>query len=235
MSGIRNTLEYLPRYLTDFGSLALRPKRFIANRNPKADDTYHGSLVFLGVSVFLFVVMTVPLRPTEVDFHLYLGGQIATSLLAVSLYAIALRLAWRLVGGKATVRSFFATYAYFFGVISIITTLFLLIGEGILKIFEPEIYAKIRSLQRETEQVLLPLETLRKIPGFIDSSIPAISVGILAAGYCVSGVWLLLAWGAFRQLNGSSKLRSFIAMMIMGPLGWVVAIVVSFVSQAIEP
>ena len=235
MGWIRIILEYLPKYLADFGSLVSGPKRFLAIRNPSADDTYHESLVFFASSVFLVVVITVPLRPTGEAFSLYLGRQIVTSLLAVSLYAIALRLAWRMVGGKATVRSFFVTYAYLFGVIGVIVTLFCLLGEGVFRVFEPDLYARVIQLQQETGKIVLPLDVRSEIPGYLDSSIPTVSFLLLVAGFLLSSVWSVFAWGAFRRLNGLSKLRSSIAMMIMGPLGWGTTAIVFFVSRALEP
>ena len=33
METIREALAYLPRYLTDFGSVLMGPKRFVAQRN----------------------------------------------------------------------------------------------------------------------------------------------------------------------------------------------------------
>ena len=236
---IREILIYLPRYLADFASLVVGPKRFMKNKNAsentRMEDTWRESLRFLAGSLILVVAMTAPLLPPGVNLWLYLGGQGVTWLLAVSLHAIALRLAWRIVGGQSTVRMFFVTYAYFFGVMSVISALFILLSEGVFKVFADKIYARVRELQRETEQIFLPRETLEQIPDFIGSSIPTISFLILIVGFLFITSWGILAWGAYRELNGLSKWRSFIALTIMVPLGWGIIAVLIFVSRAIQP
>jgi len=135
-----------------------------------------------------------------------------------------LRLAWRIVGGKATVRSFFVTYAYFFGVLIVIYTLFMLLGEGVFKVFEPELYARVieAKLNKQT------------IPDFSGSNIPWVSFGILVAGFIFVSVWGFVAWGAYRELNGLSKWRSFFAVMIAGVLSWPISAIVFFVGSAIS-
>ena len=119
---------YLPRYLADFGSLFLGPKRFIAQKNTRAKDTFGESLVFLVVSQFLTVVMTAPLARPGISLSVRLMASAVVALLGTALSAIALRFAWRLVGGRATVRSFFVTYAYFASVIAVVLTLILAPG-----------------------------------------------------------------------------------------------------------
>jgi hypothetical protein len=54
----------------------------------------------------------------------------------IALFSFVLRVAWRIVGGSATLRSFAVTYAYFAGVIGIISTVFLLLSIGIMRTFD---------------------------------------------------------------------------------------------------
>ena len=79
---------------------------------------------------------------------MHMGGQAVQFLIAVSLSAIALRLSWRIVGGKAPTRSFFVTYAYYFGVIIVLFVLVILLSEGIFKLFNPEQYREILEAKR---------------------------------------------------------------------------------------
>ncbi len=221
---IEKILAYLPQYLTNFGSLFVGPKRFIGQRNTAAEDSFGESLLFLGISLILVIIMTAPLLPPGKDLWTYVGANAVIYLLTVSLSAIALRLAWRVVGGKTTIRSFFVTYAYFFGVLIVIYTLFILLGEGVFKVFEPELYAKVIQAKLNKQE----------IPDVSGSTVFWVSFGILIMGWVFLSVWGLVAWGAYRELNGLSKWRSFFAFTIMSILGWLIAAIVFFVASAIK-
>jgi hypothetical protein len=221
---IEKILAYLPRYLTNFGSLFVGPKRFIGQRNTAAEDTFGESLLFLGISLVLVVIMTAPLLPPGKDLWTYVGAQAVTYLLAVSLAALALRLAWRIVGGKATIRSFFVTYAYFFGVIIVIYTLFLLLAEGVFKVLDPDLYAEVIEAKLNKQAR----------PDLSGSTIPMISFGIQLVGFVLLSGWGFVAWGAYRELNGLSKWRSFFASTIMGLLSCPIAAIVFFVASAVS-
>ena len=215
---------YLPRYLADFGSLFLGPKRFIAQKNTRAKDTFGESLVFLVVSQFLTVVMTAPLARPGISLSVRLMASAVVALLGTALSAIALRFAWRLVGGRATVRSFFVTYAYFASVIAVVLTLFLLLGEGVFKVLAPEIYAL----------VIYATVNGRPIPqeAFKDQIIVVAIVSIYVVGFLFVTVWSLVAWGAYRELNALGRVRSLLALMITGVFGWGIAAIAFFVQSA---
>lgn len=219
---IQKILSYLPQYLMDFGALFSGPKRFMAQKNTRAEDTFDQSLLFLGVSLVLVVVMTAPLLPPGGDLWTHVGASAVTYLLTVTLSAIALRLAWRLVGGRATVRSFFVTYAYFFGVMVVVFTFFALLGEGVFKVFAPELYGQVIEAKLQKQPM----------PDLSGSSLPLVTFLILVAGYVFISVWGFVAWGAYRELNRVSKGRSFLALMIMGVFSWAIGAIVFFVASA---
>jgi hypothetical protein len=221
---IEKIVAYLPQYLVDFGSLFSAPKRFIARKNTTAEETFGQSLLFLGVSIVLVVIMTAPLLPPGKDLWTYVGATAVTLLVGVSLSAIALRLAWHLVGGKATIRSFFVTYAYFSGPVIVVFTFFQLLGVGVFKVLAPELYTQVIEAQTNKQP----------LPDLSGSSVPLISFFILVAGLLFLSVWGLVAWGAYRELNGLGKWRSSVALLIMGPLGWAIAAVLFFVSSALR-
>jgi hypothetical protein len=203
----------------DLGLLISGPKKFMAQKNTRAEDIFIQSLIFLGVSIVLFVIMTAPLRPSGIDLWTYLAANAGASLLSVSLFAVALRVAWRLVGGKSPIGSFFVTYAYFFGTVIIILMPVLFLSEGVFKVLAPDLYA----------QVVHARLNKQPMPDLSGSSVPLIAFIILLAGFSLISVWGVIAWGAYRQLNSLSKWRSFIAFMIMGllslPIGSVAALV----------
>ena len=232
MEMIREALAYLPRYLTDFGSVLIGPKRFIAQRNAKAEETFRESLMFLFYSVVIVFLLTAPLLPPGINIWLHLAGQAPKVLLGVSLFAVALRVAWAVVGGKSTVRSFFVTYSYFTGAISVVLFLFLLVAQGVVRVFEPEMYVAVRKMAELgiVEQVWKLNELgygLR--PAAITASL------ILLAGLVTTGMWGLIGWGAYRKLNGLGRWRSFGAFMVFGLLTYVVLAIIYFIDEALQP
>lgn len=221
---IEKILKYLPNYLTDFAAVFGGPKRFIEQKNINADDTFHNALLFLAVSLVVVVLMTAPLLPPGKELWAYLVAQAVTTLVAVSLFALALRLSWRVVGGRATFRSFFVTYAYYFGVIFVLLTLWLLLGSGILKVGDPALYAKLRASQVSGQRA----------PELLESTLFFVYLGVLGVGFILSAVWGFIGWGAYRQLNGLGKGRSFVAMMISGAFGWLIAVIIFVLGRAMQ-
>lgn len=219
---IEKVLEYLPQYLKDFGLLVSGPKKFMAQKNTGAEDVFNQAVVFLGVSLVLVIVMTMPLLPPGKDLWAYVGARAIEFILSVTLYAVDLRLSWHLVGGKASIRSFFVTYAYFFSALIVMFTLFLLLSNGVFKVLAPDLYWQLIEAQLNKQP----------IPDMSGSSVPLISSGILVAGFILISVWGLISWGAYRRLNDLSKWRSFAALTISGILAWPIEAVVFFVSSA---
>lgn len=86
-------LKYLPQYLNDLGSLLSGPNRFIVQRNSRTGEVFIESLLFFGISVVLFVIMTTALRSPGKDLWITLASQATSGLIGVFLSAICLRLA----------------------------------------------------------------------------------------------------------------------------------------------
>ena len=227
---LREALAYLQRYLTDFGSVLRGPKRFIAKRNTQAEKAFGESLMFLFFSVVVVFVLTSPPLPPGIQIALLLAGQAMRVLLGVVLFAVALRVAWAVVGGKSTLRSFFVTYAYFTGTISVVLLLFLLVAEGVVRVLEPEMYAAARDLADLgfSERV----RGLNEL-GYWDRPAVIAASLIQLVGIVTVGTWSLIGWGAYRELNSLGKWRSFGAFMIFGLLSWVVLAILYFIDRAL--
>lgn len=224
MEELIKLLRYLPRYFVEFGSVFIGPKRYIGQKNLQTDKSFSDALLFLAVSLGLTIVMTAPLLPPDQKLWMFIGSQAVLILLIVTLWSIALRIAWRIVGGRATIKNFFITYSYYFGVMIIILTLFTLLSDGILKVFDPELYIKIIEATLNNSQM----------PEVFGSNIFVISFAVMIVGYVLLSVWGFIGWGAYRQINNLSKKRSFGALLIMGPLSWLIILVVSLVAAGMS-
>lgn len=218
---IQKILAYLPRYWTEFGTLIIRPKRFIAERNADTEESSQQALIFLGISLVLVCTMTALMNPpgTSLIFHI-MRESIAT-VLFVSLTAVALRAAWHLAGGKSPMRSFIATYGYFAGGLSVIAAVFALIGFGGLTLFAPEFYTKMILSGQGDKMAKAALDPKTQSVVMVVSAIYVVGWGLLIA-------WFIAAWGAFRVLNDVGKTRSFFAILIGVVITCMLIPVVSF-------
>lgn len=223
-SPMKMVLTYFPRYLVDYGSAISGPKKFMAQKNTVSEETFRDSLLFLGVSTVLSIFATLPLVPDGTDLKIFIGSNAVAVVLIVSLFAVVLRLAWRLVGGKAGVRSFFVTYAYFAGVMMVVFVVFQLLGIGILKVFDYELYSQLNRANQESQPV----------PDIWGNSVFLASFAVRMAGLLIIGCWGFVTWGAYRELNELNKWRSFAAFILTGLFVLPVMAIVFLVNAAIS-
>ena len=204
-------VAFVPRYVADFGSVLIRPKRFIARRNVQGEETRKESLLFLAYSVILTLLATIPGRPLDTAMVLHLAEEVLLAAVELSLFAVILWAAWAVVGGRSTVRGFAVTYAYFAGVIFVLFAVVLLVADVIVMVLEPEMYEAAREAAdlgaKESERRLDEM-------GYLDRPAVMTGLALTAVGPWVALAWALLAWGAFRQLNGVGEWRSCGALLI---------------------
>jgi len=223
-------LKYLPHYLSEFGTAFCGPKSFIATKvNTDAGDAFGEALLFLGTSLALVLLMYTPLLPAGKDFSSVAIPYFIFYLLTLPLAAMVIRSAWWLVGGRAPARSFFITYAYYAGVGIVLLNAIDLVCSGLFKTFDPQLYQEVYESAQKSQSVQDWIQS-----GLLhryNQSYATFSAAIIdGLGYFVLFIWGLIGWGAYRQLNGLSKLRSFGALLV----SWVLSIPVVAVSRFID-
>ena len=216
---VPKVLGYIPKYLLSFASLIAGPKRFIAKKHAGTEDAFEDSLAFLGMSLALTTIFQLPLLFLGDSFSRVLQYVLcfsAVSLLGVSLFSGALHLAWRLVGGKFPFRSSFITHAYFFGVLSAVSAVFHIFSVGVFKILDPSLHKDLITESRH--MIKHSTYFVETDPDFLlqlmDSLGLKASQFILLAGSVIIFIWVLVAWGAYRQLSGLGGWHSFFAFLI---------------------
>jgi hypothetical protein len=218
-------LKYLPHYLTDFGTAFAGPKSFIAAKLSNAeDDAFAEALLFLGISFALVVLMLMPLQRPGTDFWSVCGTNFITALIGMSLGATVTRVAWWIVGGRAPARLFFIAYAYLIGVVYVILAAVQLLSMGFFKVLDPQLYRQFLDASQKGQSM----------PDLSQSYIPVTALAIFIFGWLALSIWAFIGWGAYRQLNGLSKLRSFIALLILGILMLPVTAITFFVASAMS-
>jgi len=170
---IELVLKYFPRYLAEMGSILAGPKRFIRERNTNAVEIFNDSLLFLGIGIVLYVLLTTSAFAAGTDIWAYLAAVAVDEFVVLILSASWLWVCWRFVGGKATFKSFFVTYAYYAGAITVVIAFVRLLPIGTIIAFDPALYTSVR----EAFSAGIPLTNVK------DSTVVYVAGVLLAFGY----------------------------------------------------
>ena len=231
-------LAYLPQYLSDFGFLISGPKKFMAQENSKAQaDAFHNALAFLGLSLVVVVFIQAAAEATFLSpvprkaLWTYIVGVGIPSVLSVSLISVALRLAWRIVGGKSTVRAFFITYSYFYSGIYVILMILTILNEGIMRFINYDYYEYIMNMRIDEIIIETAQGTIKPNPNLASDIVSKIIVSVM---FLFSPIWAFISWGAYRQLNKLSKWRSFFAFIIFAVFEIPIVFIIFFISSGLR-
>ena len=225
-------LKYLPHYLTEFGAVFSGPKSFILTKvRADASDAFGEALLFLGISLTLVLLMYMPLLPAGKDFWNFAIPYYVSYIIEIPLAAMVIRTAWWIVGGRAPARPFFIAYAYYVGVASVLIGAMDLVASGFFKTFDPKLYQEysdaLQKPQSMEDWVQSHTDLLHRYAQSYVTSTAAVIEGL---GTLIIVVWGLIGWGAYRQLNGLSKLRSLVALII----SWFLFIPVVLIDRLID-
>ena len=225
-------LKYLPHYLTEFGAVFSGPKSFIATKlSADASDAFGEALLFLGISLTLVLLMYTSLLPAGKDFWSFAIPYYVSYIIEIPLGAMVIRAAWWIVGGRAPARPFFIAYAYYVGVASVLIGAIDLVASGSFKTFDPQLYQEysgsFEKPQSIEDWVQSHTDLLHR---YAQSYVTLTAAVIEGLGTLFIIIWGLIGWGAYRQLNGLSKLRSLVALII----SWVLFVPVVLISRFID-
>lgn len=207
LATLHQALAFLPSYLNDLMAAVTRPKSFIAERNTGKEGDLKNCLVFLGITVFITAALQAPLQPKHGLLTAYVNYGLRFLLLVISLSGI-LRLSWRIVGGKAEFTRFLITFSYYAAVILLGLVCATLALFGILHELDPQLYTLLQKTGETGDW-----RTFLQADPFQRTSFIAATIGY-ALIVLLTVIWGVAGWGAFRELNGLSRLRSTIALIL---------------------
>jgi hypothetical protein len=137
--------------------------------------------------------------------------------------AVVIKIAWRLVGGRAPLRSILLTQLYVFSIYMLISCVISLVFVSLHAIFYLKYYEEVRNITQKglfnliykiiNDPGTASLLSSEKYPGLI--ILGTVMFGIFCL---VSVAWIIATWGAYRQLNEASRVRSFAAFILCGML-----------------
>lgn len=115
------------------------------------------------------------------------------------------------MGGKSSLMSYFIYCLYISGPIIFIFVVFSLIGDSAFRLFDPQGYL----LSKKFAATFVKPESAEIATG--PDLLNILNVFLLIGLAAVYG-WFTIAWGAFRQINLTTKFKSFIAYFLFNIL-----------------
>jgi hypothetical protein len=223
---IEKVLSYIPTYLQTFAAVLVRPKVFAATQRGDEATKFRDGLVFLGISILVQILLAWNRLPPEREIYETAATQALVVAVSMALGMAQLLIAWRLVGGKAPAINFAIIYCYFVGVWMVSLSVSLVIGLGFFKFLDRPLYdAYIASLHAHTPEPL----------GLATSTGYRWLIFIFTAGCVLVGIWMVIAWGAWRELNGLGRWRSLIAALVVFVTGIANFAITLFLAYGLQP
>lgn len=201
---LKIALSQIPRYFMDLLELTLGPKKFLVTRCVPEDEAVNRAFIFFGMTLLVAAAMQIPMMPQKGNLVLYFAIDAAFVGLIQLATILILRLAWKIVGGKANFRELFMCAAYALAPPLFIFIAFGIIGDVLFQALDPEAHAALRS------NPLAPISD----ESFESSDASELKDLLLYFGFAMASLWFLVAWGAYRQLNRVPKLRSLVAFFL---------------------
>jgi len=204
------------------------PRAFIRQLDFSADDTFKNALLFYALTVVLSILLEGFFVSGGGDFFESIKNTVIFQVLFLLVVSGLLHLSWKLVGGQVAYRVHTILACYFVGVSMVIWSVGALLSKGYLKSRIGDQYEHavefINLLLSDTAASAKPAyQEIARNPEVTNALL------IFAAGFVLAMVWLLVSWGAYRELNRRSLAQAGIALAIFlvanYPVGWLFQIV----------
>jgi hypothetical protein len=200
---IGKLLAALPLYSRQMTALLLNPKKFILEQELESDSALQQALTFLAVSFGIAFIAQIPFIHGGQDKELVFGFLAIVSALTFVLNVALLIFSWKIVGGRLAWKKMLVATCYFSSVSTLLSLAFCLLGEGCFKLLDPVLY----------QQVLSGI-TFPDTGEIFHSAGYVILLIFNGVACCAVYLWIVLIWGAYRQLMQLNKLRSAIALFV---------------------
>jgi hypothetical protein len=206
---LEKLIGLIPAYFGDLLPLISGPKSFIAKRISGDEPAMQKALIFLAVSFLIGWALKTPWLRGDPFLELATDG--AFVLIYVLAYGGALYLAWRIAGGRAEIQKFLTIHFYYSGILGFIQTILALGMMGTIRAADPVLYKEIYDVAYSGNMVLFAINNSERLiasPGY------RFSLLVQFVGFGAMLTWIFVGWGAYRELNQLSKVRSFMAGLL---------------------
>jgi hypothetical protein len=189
----------LPVYIGQALSLLSGPKAFVLGTDLETPEAGTQAYTFLAITMLLMLIAQVSILPEQKDYLLSFASLTVMSAFWLLLMSAALYFSWRVVGGTLSFRTFFIVSCYFASISTLILVAFTLVGAGFMKYMDPDALIRVVNGNQPSDPNSV---------GYVGFCL------IVAAGLIAVYAWIVLVWGAYRQLNSVSRARSATALAV---------------------
>jgi len=220
---LERVITLVPAYFADLIQFTAGPKQFLSTRTPALND----GLIFLALSFVLTFIIQLPLART--DPLLEAASDAAFVFGYVVLYGYAVLLSWRVVGGKAPIERFFAIHFYVAGVLKLIMSATFMTIMGLLRMGDPTRYEEMNKAVYAGNAMWFVTNADR----LKDQPVWQVAALIAVTGMAAMLAWIVVTWGAYRDLNRLSRQRSAVAFALFCAACVPIYIVTSIIANAL--
>jgi len=202
---IESFLKFVPQYLSNLIDITLSPKRFFFLRKLDSENALHEALKFF---LFTFAFDRLwRLGILEIKDRLLVehAQDIAIHLLVILISAVVVKVSWRIVGGKANIRSLLAASMYYSSVALLIDGFFKFFNVLVLMLYEPRL--KEHTAKGDLNGAAEIISSIPPTGNLIASLFSLLGMLFLT-------IWFISFWGVFRTINEAGRLKSFAAACI---------------------
>ena len=221
---LERVFGHIPAYLRTLSDIVPNPKRFVQHQFSQGDRQLENALVFLGIS---FLIGWVAKSSFGDRSLMDLATDAVFLFIGILAFGLVLCLVWRMVKGRAPIQRLLIVHFYYSGVLYILYSCWFLITIGVVRVGNPAFYKLLMdNIHHANMKPFTQQESVTAIslsPGFLI----AFLVGFLAIV-----TWFFVGWGAYRELNRLSKLRSALAATMFIPSAFAVGILIFMMSAA---
>lgn len=190
-------------YVQELFELVSGPKRFIAQHRSEGTLTIGRALGFLALSIL--ITWSIPPHGKLAIFT----SDIFFIIAQVMMYALALVVAWRIVGSSARLLDYLPVHFYYSAIFSFLIVLANRISLGLLKNIDEQFYKDLMdAVMAGSLAFFLERASNTPVPVLIIAFVGSMVTHALLLGWFVAG------WGAYRVLNRVSRRRSLVAALI---------------------
>ena len=222
---IEQAVGFIPAYVSDLLHLLSGPKQFIGERLVADERPLERAFVFAFVSWLLANISTMPIQssvPWVTDLAFAFGTILALG--------GAVLVAWRLVGARAPIQSFFIVHLYVASIFRFGLALFFLSFVGTLSVWDRAAFEDVTALAKGGD---ILGELLRRTTHVTENRGWLAALGVAYVVLAGMLIWGVFAWGAYRRLNALSKTRSALAFLLFCILSLPVFFLTAIVANAL--
>lgn len=200
------------QFLEDFIDFISGPKTFLRGASAYNSENLARAFSFFVIIYVLVNLLFVFLVPREVETNALIAFSVAYTVLLFGASLGLLQLAWIVVGARPPLRRVMLCYLFFIGIATLIQMVLIV---GMYMAVHP-INEVIPLMDRYDalylEDPVAADEFLMENPSLAMRMFAVLAV--LGLYLVLDVAWVVIVWGAFRELAGTGRLRSGLAMTI---------------------